>query len=81
MTNGRLSVYEIDYTPLSTTPVLAQRWAVWSIQLRTKIYNYVYMYKKIQKNHKINYKKKEKLSWKMALPPDESLTSKWTEPL
>ena len=24
----------------------------------------------------IKYKKKEKLSWKMALPPDESLTSK-----
>ena len=42
MENGRLSVYEIDSTPLSTTPVLAQR----------------------------------KLSWKIALPPDESLTSK-----
>ena len=24
----------------------------------------------------IKYKKKEKLSWKMPLPPDESLTSK-----
>ncbi len=36
----------------------------------------MYLYKKIRKNHKINYKKKEKLSWKMALPPDESLTSK-----
>ena len=24
----------------------------------------------------VNYKKKEKLSWKIALPPDESLTSK-----
>ena len=30
--------------------------------------------KQIQKI--IKYKKKEKLSWKMALPPDESLTSK-----
>ena len=36
----------------------------------------MYLYKKIQKNHNINYKKKEKLSWKIALPPDESLTSK-----
>ena len=29
------------------------------------------LYKKI-----IKYKKKEKVSWKKALPPDESLTSK-----
>ena len=28
------------------------------------------------KNKIIKYKKKEKLSWKMALPPDESLSSK-----
>ena len=35
---------------------------------------------KTHKNHKIKnafaYKKKEKRSWKMALPPDESLISK-----
>ena len=35
---------------------------------------YMYLYKKSKKI--IKYKKEEKLSWEMALPPDESLTSK-----
>ena len=35
------------------------------------------MYTNIKQIQKIiKYKKKEKLSWKIALPPDESLTSK-----
>ena len=34
----------------------------------------MYLYKKSKKI--IKYKKEEKLSWEMALPPDESLTSK-----
>ncbi len=35
------------------------------------MYCRLYLYKKSKKI--ITYKKKEKLSWKMALPPDESL--------
>ena len=42
---------------------------------RLSVYKiYMYLHKKSKKI--IKYKKKEKLSWKMALPPNESLTSK-----
>ena len=44
----------------------------WTKNGRLSVYMiYMYLHKKI-----IKYKKKEILSWKMALPPDESLTSK-----
>ena len=44
----------------------------WTKNGRLSVYMiYMYLYKKI-----IKYKKKEKLLWKMALPPDELVTSK-----
>ena len=44
----------------------------WTKNGRLSVYKiYMYFHTKI-----IKYKKKEKLSWKMALPPNESLTSK-----
>ena len=46
----------------------------WTKNGRLSVYEkYMYLYKK---EKIIKYKKKGKLSWKMALPPDESLTSK-----
>ena len=47
----------------------------WAKNGRLSVYKiYMYLYKKSKKI--IKCKKKEKLSWKMALPHDESLTSK-----
>ncbi len=47
----------------------------WTKNGRLSVYKiYMYLHKKSKKI--IKYKKKEKLSWKMALPPNESLTSK-----
>ena len=48
----------------------------WTKNGRLSVYE-IYMYTCIKKSKKIiKYKKKEKVSWKMPLPPDESLTCK-----